>query len=207
MTMSAGDPRLHAPATRRNREPIIEVLRRALPPTGLVLEVASGTGEHASAFADAMPELTWQPTDRDPAALASIRAHAEEAGPANLRAPLRLDCESAVWPVARAAAVLCINMIHIAPWSACVGLVAGAARILEPAGVLYLYGPFRRGGGHTSESNRSFDADLRRRDPRWGVRDLGDVSALAATYGLALLETVSMPANNLSVLFHRVATP
>jgi hypothetical protein len=118
---------------------------------------------------------------------------------------LLLDCESAVWPVARAAAVLCINMIHIAPWSACVGLLAGAARILEPEGVLYLYGPFRQGGEHSSDSNRHFDADLRSRDPRWGVRDLGEVSALAATHGLALVETVSMPANNLSVLFRRMA--
>src|ERR1700730_14690364 len=136
MTRSAGDPRRHAPATLRNREPIIEVLRRSLPRTGLALEIASGTGEHAAVFAVALPHLIWQPTDRDPAALASIGAHADAAGLANLRTPLLLDCESAVWPVACAAAVLCINMIHIAPWSACVGLLAGAGRLLEPEGVL-----------------------------------------------------------------------
>jgi hypothetical protein len=205
MTISAGDPRRHAPATLRNREPIIRMLERALPRAGLALEIASGTGEHAVAFAEALPHLTWQPTDRDSAALASIGAHAEAAGLTNLRPPLLLDCESAVWPIARADAIICINMIHIAPWSACVGLLAGAARLLNSEGALYLYGPFRQGGEHTADSNRRFDADLRSRDPNWGVRDLGEVSALAATHGLALVETVSMPANNLGVLFRCAA--
>src|SRR2546427_12627718 len=146
MTRSAGDPRRHAPATLRNREPIIEILGRALPRTGLALEIASGTGEHVIAFAAALPHLAWQPTDRDPAALASIGAHAEAAGIPNLRAPFLLDCERALWPDALAAAVLCINMIRIAPWSACVGLLAGARRIFEPEVVLYLYVPFRQAG-------------------------------------------------------------
>ncbi len=202
-----GDARRHAPATLRNREPIIAVLRNILPRAGLVLEVASGTGEHVAALAAAFPHLAWQPTDSDPSALASIAAHVADAHLSNLRHPLPLDAENRTWPVPHADAILCINMIHIAPWSAWLGLAAGAVRLLQPGGLLYLYGPFRRGGAHTAESNRRFDEDLRRRDPAWGVRDLGDVAQVAAASGLALEETVEMPANNLSVLFRRTAAP
>jgi hypothetical protein len=199
------DARRHAPATLRNREPILGVLRQALPATGLVLEIASGTGEHAAAFAAAFPRLAWQPSDPDPRAQLSIAAHAEAAGLANLRQPLPLDAAVEPWPIAAADAVLAINMIHIAPWPAACGLVAGAARILPPHGLLYLYGPFRQGGRHTADSNRRFDDDLRRQDPAWGVRDLEAVTALAAASGFALDACLAMPANNLSVLYRRLA--
>jgi SAM-dependent methyltransferase len=196
------DPRLHAPAVARNRQPILAVLRRVLPAAGLVLEVASGSGEHAAFFAAALPHLNWQPSDPDPLARASIAAFREAAAAANLMPPLELDA-AAPWPALRADAVLCINMIHIAPWSACEGLMAGAAGALAPGGVLYLYGPYREGGSHTAPSNAAFDADLRARDLRWGVRDLGEVIALARRHGLAHRETVVMPANNRSVVFRR----
>ncbi len=205
MSSPAADPRRHAPATLRNRAPILEVLRRALPETGLVLEIASGSGEHAASFAAALPQITWQPTDQDSGALASIAAYASDAGLPNLLAPLRLDVQSGSWPVVSAAAILCCNMIHIAPWSACGGLLAGAGRTLAPGGLLYLYGPFQQDGRHTADSNRAFDEDLRRRNPAWGVRDLTEVTALAATNGLRRVEIVEMPANNLSVLFRRLA--
>lgn len=201
--MSSPDQRLFAPATARNREPILAVLRRVLPPQGLVLEVASGSGEHAAYFAAALPALRWRPSDPDARSLASIAAHHEAAALPNLLPPLVLDAEAADWPVERADAVICINMIHIAPWSAAEGLMAGAARVLPADGVLYLYGPYQVDGRHTADSNRDFDAWLRAQDPAWGVRDLGDVSDLAARHGFALVETVPMPANNLSVVFRR----
>jgi len=197
------DPRLYAPAVARNREPILAVLRRVLPASGLVLEVASGSGEHARFFAAALPHLTWQPSDPDPRAQASIAAFRSAGAPANLLAPLALDASAAEWPVAGAAAVVCINMIHIAPWSASEGLMAGAARILTAGGLLFLYGPYKEDGRHTAPSNAAFDADLRARDPRWGVRDLGEVIALAHRHGLAHQETAAMPANNRSVVFRR----
>jgi SAM-dependent methyltransferase len=206
MALDTGEPRRHAPATLRNREPIIAVLRDVLPQAGLVLEVASGTGEHAAAFAAAFPHLTWQPTDGDPAALTSIAAHAADSRLENIRPPLALDATAAVWPIARADALLCINMIHIAPWSAAVGLLAGAAQVLAPGGLLYLYGPFRRDGAHTAESNRRFDEDLRRRNPAWGVRDLREVGRLATDAGFRQEIVVAMPANNLSVVFRRTAS-
>jgi SAM-dependent methyltransferase len=197
------DPRLQAPAVARNREPILAVLRRVLPAEGLVLEVASGSGEHAAFFAAALPLLTWQPSDPDPRARASIAAFAEAGTAANLLPPLDLDVAAAAWPVALAAAVVCINMIHIAPWSACEALVAGAARALPAGGVLYLYGPYKEEGRHTAPSNEVFDSDLRARDPRWGVRDLGEVTALARRHGFVHQETVTMPANNRSLVFRR----
>lgn len=196
-----GDRRAYAPATARNREPILAVLSRVFPPSGLVLEVSSGTGEHAAFFAGALPHLAWQPTDRDERALLSIAAHRDAAGLNNLLPPLILDVSSPDWPVARADAMACINMIHIAPWAACEGLMAGAARILSPGGALYLYGPYKEGGVHTAESNHRFDLDLQLRDSSWGVRDLEDVVALAAGHGLRHTETVTMPANNRSVVF------
>jgi hypothetical protein len=198
------DPRLYAPAVARNHEPILAVLRRVLPSSGLVLEVASGSGEHARLFAAALPHLTWQPSDADPRAGASIAAFRDASAPPNLLPPVALDATvAAQWPVAGAAAVVCINMIHIAPWSACESLMAGAERILTVGGVLYLYGPYQEDGRHTAPSNAAFDADLRARDPRWGVRDLGEVIALARRHGLAHRETVVMPANNRSVVFRR----
>ena len=197
------DSRLYAPAVARNRAPILAVLRERLPASGLVLEVASGSGEHAAFFAGELPHLTWQPSDTDPRALDSIAAFRAAAGAPNLLPPVRLDAEAATWPVRAADAILSINMIHIAPWSAATGLVAGAARLLPPGGLLYLYGPFMEHGRHTAPSNAAFDADLRARDPRWGVRDLDTVAELAQRHGFALAETVAMPANNRSVLFRR----
>jgi SAM-dependent methyltransferase len=193
-------------AAARNREPILAVLKRILPAHGLVLEIASGTGEHAVHFAAAMPHLTWQPTDRDPDARQSISAHRTSARLPNVLPPLELDASSPSWPVARADAVVAINMIHIAPWTAAEGLMAGAARTLPPGGVLYLYGPFKENRHHTAASNSSFDASLRARDPDWGVRDLGDVSDLAREHGLDLVERISMPANNLSLIFRSRAS-
>jgi SAM-dependent methyltransferase len=197
------DPRIHRPHVARNREPILEVLRRVLPPQGLVLEVASGSGEHAAYFAQHLPALSWQPTDPDAAALASIAAHRAAAGAANLLAPLRLDVTSERWPVEQADAVVCNNMIHISPWAATEGLIAGAGRIMRTGGILYLYGPYQIDGRHTAPSNQAFDASLRAQNPLWGVRDLTDVTALAERHGLVLAETVAMPANNLSVIFGR----
>lgn len=199
------DARRHAPATERNREPILAILRDALPVSGTILEVASGTGEHAIHFAAALPALVWQPSDPDPAALASIRAWAEVAKLPNLRPPLLLDAAAPDWPVATADAILCINMVHISPWEATVGLMRGAARLLSDGAPLLLYGPYRRAGVPTAPSNEAFDESLKARDPRWGLRDLDAVIALAETQGLALDSVVEMPANNLSLLLRRRA--
>lgn len=201
----AADPRRFAPATLRNRDAILGVLRGVLPATGLVLEVASGSGEHALHLAAALPGLVFQPSDPDPAARASIDAWAADASLPNLRPALALDAAPpASWPIARADAVLCINMIHIAPWAAALGLMAGAARLLaEPGAPLVLYGPFRRGGAHTAPSNEAFDASLRAQDPRWGVRDLEAVAEAAAAAGFGPPEVVAMPANNLTLVFRR----
>jgi len=198
----ATDPRLYLAHVARNRAPILAVLERVLP-HGLVLEIASGSGEHAAYFAKALPSLSWQPTDADPRALASIAAHRAAAGAANLLAPLALDVTIEPWPVARADALVCINMIHISPWAASEALMAGAARLVPAGGALYLYGPYRIDGAHTAPSNEEFDAYLRAQNPQWGVRDLAEVAALAKGHGFALAETVAMPANNLSVIFRR----
>jgi SAM-dependent methyltransferase len=195
---------MSAPSALRNRGPILEVLRRVLPPHGLVLEIASGTGDHAVHFAAALPGLAFQPTDRDSAALASIAAHRAAADLPNLLPPLPLDVTEP-WPVERADAVLSINLIHIAPWAAAEGLVAGAGRVVPPGGVLFLYGPYRIAGAHTAPSNAAFDESLRARDPAWGVRDLDDVARLAERHGFALEERVPMPANNFSLVFRRAA--
>lgn len=196
------DARQHAPATQRNRDVILDVLRPVLPPRGLVLEVASGTGEHAVHLAGALPGLTFQPTDPNPDALASIEAWTAAAGATNIRRPLRLDATADTWPVTAADAVICINMIHIAPWTAAVGLFAGAARTLAAKAPLYLYGPYRRGGAHTAPSNEAFDQSLKSRDPAWGVRDLEAVIALAMP-DFTGPEITGMPANNLSLVFRR----
>ncbi len=195
--------RLFAPAAERNRQAIIEVLSRVLPARGLVLEVASGSGEHARWFAQALHPLVWQPSDPDPASRRSIAGHAAGAGSAVPKAPRDLDAAAADWPIARADAVVCINMIHISPWRAAEGLIAGAARILPPGGVLYLYGPYLRGGHPTAPSNAAFDASLRARNPDWGLRRVEAVTEAAARHGLDLSEVVEMPANNLSLVFTR----
>ena len=192
---------LHAAATERNREPILAVLQRVLPADALVLEIASGTGQHAAFFAAALPSLRWQPSDPLPAHRQSVAAWA--ASTPNVAPAVELDVERWPWPITRADAVVCINMIHIAPWSAAEALFAGAARLLPAQGVLFLYGPFKRDGQHTAESNQRFDDRLRAEDQRWGVRDLGDVTSLAAGAGFAEPEVVPMPANNLSVVFRR----
>ena len=208
----ASDARLHAPATARNREPIARVLAAWLPPRvqaeGRVLEIASGTGEHAVYFAVRFPGLTWLPSDPDPAHRASIEAyraaHLKAGGSANLCRPLDIDVTATSWPLDEAVdAVVCCNMIHIAPWAAAQGLVAGAARHLKPGGGLYLYGPFKQGGVHSAPSNARFDASLRAQDPAWGVRDLEAVAALAEAAGFAPPRIEAMPANNLSLWFEK----
>jgi hypothetical protein len=198
------DARRYAPATLRNREAILAVLARALPPRGLVLEVASGSGEHVVHFAAALPALEFQPSDPDPASRASIDAWAAASLP-NLRPALAVDAEAEIWPLAAADAVLCINMIHIAPWRACCGLIRGAARVLGAGGVLYLYGPYKRAGRHTAPSNAEFDLGLRARNPEWGVRDLEAVAELANAAGFSAPAVEAMPANNLSLVFRRLA--
>lgn len=194
----------YAPATERNREAILAVLRDVLPGAGVVLEVASGSGEHAVFFAAQLPGLAWQPTDPDPENLASIAAHRDDAALASLRAPLRLDVTEPGWARDRAAdAVVCINMIHIAPWEACLGLFAGASALLPAGGPLYLYGPYREDGVFHAVSNAEFDASLRARDPRWGVRDLAEVTRAAEAAGFTREGVVAMPANNHSLVFRR----
>jgi hypothetical protein len=195
-----------SPAVARNRDPILAVLRRVMPAHGTVLEIASGTGEHAVHFAAALPHLTWQPADLDPDALRSISAYRSCAQLPNLLPPLELDAASPVWPVASADAMVSINMIHIAPWTAAAGLMAGAERIFSGGNVLYLYGPFKENGRHMAPSNAAFDASLRGRNPQWGARDVSEVSDLARRYGLALVECIAMPANNLSLVFRYCAT-
>ena len=198
------DARRFAPAVARNKAAITEVLGRHLPASGLVLEIASGSGEHALHFAAHFPALSFQPTDPDVAALASIAAWRAEAQLANLLPPLMLDVMADDRPVQKADAMVCINMIHIAPWEATAGLIRGAARILSPGAMLFLYGPFRRGGAHTAPSNAEFDASLRTQDARWGVRDLEAVAEIAHTAGFAAPVVEAMPANNLSLIFRRL---
>ena len=193
-----------APSTARNRQPILDVLRPRLPPVARVLEVASGAGEHAMFVAEALPGVNWQPTDRDDEALVSIAAWRAASGLANIAAPLRLDAaDPASWPAGPFEAVVCINMIHISPWAATQGLMAGAARVLTPGGRLILYGPYLEAGVDTAAGNLSFNESLKSRDPAWGLRDLADVTALAAAHGLTFAERIAMPANNLMVLFEK----
>jgi SAM-dependent methyltransferase len=200
----SGEARLFAPSAARNRDPIWVVLRPELPASGLVLEVASGSGEHTVHFARlAGPQIVFQPSDPDAQARASIDAWAATSGQANILPALALDAAADAWPIARADVVVCINMIHIAPWASTVGLVRGAARVLPPGGLLFVYGPYRRNGGHTAPSNAVFDADLRRRNSTWGVRDLEAVAELSAAAGFAAPGIAEMPANNLCILFRR----
>ena len=199
----AAGQRRSAPAALRNREPIAAVLSDWLPERGLVLEVASGTGEHAAYFAELFPRLEWQPSDVHPDALASIAAWRAESGLPNLRAPLELDASWADWPVERADAVLSINMVHISPWRSALGLIAGAARILPSGGPLILYGPWLKEDVLTAPTNLAFDADLRLRDEEWGLRRVEDFAAAAAEEGFALIETRAMPANNMMLLLRQ----
>ena len=196
-----GDVRKHAPATLRNREAIAVELAALLPETGTVLEVASGSGEHVVFFAKRFPELMFVPSDPDADGRASIAAWC--AGRRNVAPPLDIDAAAPDWPVATADALLCINMVHISPWKATVGLFDGAARLLPAGGPLILYGPYRRAGIETAPSNEAFDASLKSRDPRWGLRDVAEVSAAAVTRGLRFDRLVEMPANNILLVYRR----
>jgi cyclopropane fatty-acyl-phospholipid synthase-like methyltransferase len=198
--------RLESPSTARNREPILAVLRRVLPERGRMLEIASGTGEHAVFIAKAMPGLTWQPSDPDAVSRASIAAWIAQEGLANVLPPLAIDVRAEDWSVTGPFdAVVAINMIHIAPWEAALGLLRGAGRLLGEGGILFLYGPYKREGRHTAPSNEAFDAWLKERDPAFGVRDLEDVQSAAEANGLRLDEIVEMPANNLSLVFRNTS--
>lgn len=197
-------PLPHSPAAERNKEPILAQLRQVLGRRGTLLEIASGTGQHAAWFAAALPEWTWQPSDADPAMLEVIAAHAAQAGVANVLPPLHLDVTQPQWPLAGAVdAIFCANMIHIAPWEACVGLMAGAGRHLAPEGMLVTYGPYFERDVPTAPGNVAFDESLRARDPSWGVRQLDAVVAEAGRNGLALAQRHAMPANNLLLVFQR----
>jgi SAM-dependent methyltransferase len=197
------DNRRSAPHVARNAAPIADVLREVLPAGGLVLEVASGTGEHLLHFAHAFPRLLFQPSDPEPAALRSIEAWRQEAGLSNLLPAVALDARAAEWPVAKADAILCINMVHISPWDATVGLMRGAGRLLGAGAPLYLYGAYRQAGVETAPSNEAFDASLRASNPEWGLRELEAVAAEAKKNGLGLDRVVAMPANNLSVVLRK----
>jgi hypothetical protein len=203
------EQRRFAPATQRNRDPILACLQRYLPAEGTVLEVASGTGEHAVYFAPYLAPRVWQPTEADPLLIDSICAWTHYCPAVNLKPPLLLNVQNSPWPLEDdlphppITALVNINMIHIAPWSACLALMAGAGRLLPEGGVLYLYGPFQQHGGHTAPSNAEFDQHLRLQDPAWGVRHLEEVTAAAAHEKLLLLAVESMPANNFSVIFQR----
>ena len=197
--------RLFSPSAERNKAPISAVLSSVLPERGIVLEVGSGTGQHVVQFARAMPNRIWQPSERDADCLRSIRAWLSVEELPNVRPPLHLDISALPWPVDSAAALVCINMIHIAPWSATEALFRGSEALLSAGGLLCLYGAFKIAGRHTSPSNKSFDALLRRQDPEWGVRDVDDVSLVADMAGLNLLQTHEMPSNNLTLVFGRRA--
>jgi hypothetical protein len=197
------DARLYAPATGRNRQPILDVLGPHLPANGLVLEVASGSGEHVVFFAQACPHLVFQPSDPDLGHRVSTDTWTSALGLSNVRPAIALDAAAEPWPVERADAVLCINMIHIAPWTAAVGLMRGGARVLPPGGMLYLYGAYKQGGRHTASSNEAFDRSLRAQNPEWGVRDLEAVVELATAHGFPAPIVEQMPANNLSLLFRK----
>ncbi len=213
------DARQYAPATQRNREAILEVLLQVLPPTGTVLEISSGTGEHAVFLAPQLHPRKWIPSDPNPIAIASIASWRQYCPADNLCKPIALDASAPIWSIELderslssanvdfkqdpLTALVNINMIHIAPWSACLGLMAGAGRILAPGGILYLYGPFKLNGEHTASSNAEFDRSLQQQNPEWGVRNLDDVVAIAKAQNLSHLRTFQMPANNLSVVFER----
>ena len=198
------DHRQYAPATVRNRDFILDVLRDVLPTTGIILEIASGSGEHVVHFARNFPSLAFQPSDPEPDALRSIAAWVKAAQVTNVRAPIVLDASQSPWPIASAEGIICINMVHISPWDATLGLIRGAAAILPPGSPFYLYGPYKREGFATTPSNQAFDRSLRDRNPTWGLRDLEAVTAVAQSVGFSVPTITEMPANNLSVVFHRI---
>ncbi|CCQ75537.1 DUF938 domain-containing protein [Magnetospira sp. QH-2] len=199
----ANDPRRYSPSTARNREPILAAIRDILPAQGLVLEIAAGSGEHGPFIADALPDLTWQPSDLDPDNLPSIAAWAETAAHKNVRPPLILDVMADPWPIDRAGAILCINMIHISPWACTEALMRGAGSILAEGAPLILYGPYRIDGKQTAPSNEAFEGWLKGLNPDFGVRDLGEVAHVATRHGLTLEQRIEMPANNFVVVFRR----
>ena len=201
------DARQYASATQRNRQPILEVLLEILPSHGNILEIASGTGEHAVFFAPRLSPRQWIPSEPNPMLRASIAAWREKFPAENLHSPLDIDASQDKWLIEEQEieiqAIVNINMIHISPWKTCLGLMAGAGRILPPGGILYLYGPFKRGGKHTADSNQAFDHSLQASNPDWGVRDITEVAEVAANQGLDLQEIISMPANNFSVVWQK----
>jgi len=197
------DMRRNAPATARNREPILEVLRRVVPDGAKVLEIASGTGEHAVFFASNLEVKSWQPSDPDASSRASIDAWRDHWASSRVQPAIDLDVTREPWSVESVNVVVCINMIHISPWAACGALMRGTGRVLSPGGLLFLYGPYRRNGAHTAPSNEAFDASLRARDASWGVRDLEEVEQIAGENGLNLEDVVAMPANNFSLVFRK----
>jgi hypothetical protein len=198
------DDRRYAPATARNRDPLLQVLKSLLPRTGTILEIASGTGEHACYFAPVFGEAIWQPTDTDESAMASINAHRQADAPANLAPPLHLDVMQAEWPVSAADAVLCVNMVHISPWACCENLFRGCANVLSPGAPLVLYGPFKREGAHTAPSNAEFDQTLRRQNAEWGIRDMGEIAEAGKIRGLALEDPIAMPSNNFCLVLRQM---
>ena len=198
------DHRQYAPATVRNCNFILDVLRDVLPTTGVILEIASGSGEHVVHFARNLPSLVFQPSDPEPDALLSVAAWIKAAEVTNVRAPIVLDASRSPWPIASADGIICINMVHISPWDASVGLIRGAAAILPPGSPLYLYGPYKRKGFATAPSNEAFDRNLRDRNPIWGLRDLEATAAIAQFAGFSIPDITEMPANNLSIVFRRM---
>jgi len=197
------DLRLQAPAAQRNRDLIADVLAKTIRPDGLILELASGSGEHCLRFAERFPGAVLQPSDPSPRARASIDAWAQSSGLTNIRPALDLDASLAAWPLESADAMICINMIHIAPWEATLGLFKGAATYLTHAGTLFTYGPYMRDGAHTSDGNRSFDADLRAENPRWGIRSIEALTEVAQDNGISAPEIVAMPSNNFCLIFKK----
>jgi Protein of unknown function (DUF938) len=198
------DHRQYAPATVRNRDFILDVLRDVLPMTGVILEIASGSGEHVVHFARNLPSLVFQPSDPEPDALLSVAAWMKAAEVTNVRAPIVLDASQSPWPISSADGIICINMVHISPWNASVGLIRGAAAILPVGSPLYLYGPYKRKGFATAPSNEAFDRNLRDRNPIWGLRDLEAIAAIAQSAGFSIPDITEMPANNLSIVFRRM---
>ena len=206
MSKPSEQTRRFAPAAQRNTEPILGVLREVLPASGIALEIGSGSGQHAVAFAEAFPGLDWQPSDAEAQARASIAVRVADAGLDNLAEPLDLDVTAPDWDAALDGpcdAIVCINVLHITPWAVAEGLMRGAGRLLAPGGIVYLYGPYKRDGQHTAPSNAAFDASLRHRDPAWGIRDIADVTACTEAHGLALDRVIDMPRDNFSLVFRR----
>lgn len=197
------DGKWFIPSAERNKGPILDVLTRVLPTRGVVLELASGTGQHVIHFAKALSGLTWQPSDPDPELRESVALRVGEEQLANVNPPIDLDVTRLPWPLKTADAVVCINLIHVAPWSATLALLEGTKALLPAQHVLFLYGPYRRFGQHTSKSNEQFDSDLRAHNSEWGLRDLEAVSETAAFSAFVLAEIVEMPANNFGLVFKR----